>query len=104
MNADTNYSFNPWMRTQVAPAATDWEDQQRSLALLSALTLDEETIRSIRPAVAPVLFPPRDGYESTEPTIQDVLSISGDSIAGGVNFSGRTSGYQGTSYPSMNQA
>lgn len=104
MNADANYSFNPWMRNyEAAPARTDWEMQQRSFALLSSLALDDETIRATRPAVAPILFPPRDGFERSEPTIGDVLGISGDSVAGGVNFSGRTSGYQGTSYPSTNQ-
>jgi hypothetical protein len=104
--ADGVYTPNPWMRGGYGTLArhpwyNNWEDEQEHLALLSAMSLSAEAIRGIRPPVPGMLFPPRDGLVKSVPTIEDVLSIGPYSIARD-DFSGRASGYQGSSYPSLN--
>lgn len=45
--------------------------------------------------------PPRFGYRTTTPDIIDILNVDDYSITPWNDYSGRTSGYQGTSYPAL---
>lgn len=46
--------------------------------------------------------PPRFGYRSTPPTIMDVINVNDVYNPQWADWSGRVSGYQGTSFPSLN--
>jgi hypothetical protein len=93
--ANTVYSAKPWASN---------EERLLSQALSVADTpgaILQETVRPPLPRVQ--LFPPRFGYRTEQPTIQDVLMNLDATFPGArVDYSGSQSGYQGTSYPSMN--
>lgn len=104
MNADSNYSVNPWMDNlpvQVKRPNASYEDAATAAALASAMSEPAEAIRSIRPPLAIDPFPPRYGYREEALGIADIVRL--DDIFERRDFSGRKSGYSGTSYPSMNQ-
>jgi hypothetical protein len=75
------------------------------LALASA-DLTYEQIESIRPPLPQVqLFPPRFGYRPyvDQFRIEDVVDLDLLYPGSRVDFSGSTSGYQGSSFPALNQ-
>jgi hypothetical protein len=61
----------------------------------------QQLVRPPLPQVDP--FPPRFGYEKSEPGIRDVINVDSLWRTDRVDFTGRVSGYSGTSYPSLNQ-
>ena len=104
MNADSNYSINPWMDdvpVQVKRPNASYEDAATAAALDAAMREPAEAIRAIRPPLAIELFPPRFGYRDTALGIEDIVRL--DDLYERRDFSGRKSGYEATSYPSMNQ-
>lgn len=74
-------------------------------AALDTITRPASQLRTlVRPPLPQIqLMPPRFGYEKREPGLLDVLDA--DAVFGNprVDYSGRTSGYQGSAYPSLNQ-
>jgi hypothetical protein len=58
-------------------------------------------VRPPLPQVDPV--PPRFGYDKEEPGIRDVINVDAIWNPTRSDFTGRVSGYSGTSYPSLNQ-
>lgn len=80
-DADSNYSFNPWMQ-DVPPIESELpgyynQDQQlRYEALVSQLSMTADEIRTIRPPVGNQPFPPRFGYPQEQPTVMDILKMS----------------------------
>lgn len=87
--ADTNYSPRPWAQQVTGEA----------LATVMAENADE--IRAIRPPIPIILFPPKFGYRDEALGIDDIVRLN--SIYPRYDFSGRQSGYQGTSFPCLNQ-
>lgn len=81
MDASGNYSPRPWMDNppiQVRlkkPAYNSYDDEIRVADLVDNLSTPSEVIRQIRPPVGNIPFPERFGYEQSQPTIADVLSI-----------------------------
>lgn len=75
MYADSNYSFNPWMR-DVLPQMQPDND---AIELLAQEEMVEALITQSPPPV-PAGYTPRLGYESHEPTIDDVLNIGATSM------------------------
>lgn len=47
--------------------------------------------------------PPRFGYRNTTPDIYDILNVQDEFISRAADWSGKVSGYQGTSFPHLNQ-
>ncbi len=47
--------------------------------------------------------PPRFGYRSTTPDIYDILNVDEEFSSPMTDWSGKVSGYQGTSFPTINQ-
>jgi hypothetical protein len=105
LNADSNYSPNPWMQDipiqAKKPAYYSYEDQTTYEALVSALSMPAEEIRAIRPRVGNVPFPPREGYEKHEPTLMDVLMVGPDTLRQDTPTK-QDSGMQGTQGPTLN--
>lgn len=104
MNADGNYSISPWMQNvpvQAGRPDTSYEDAVTGEALSAAMGEPAESIRNRRPLLNIELFPPRFGYRSDALGISDVARV--DALYQRVDFTGRQSGYQGTSYPVLNQ-
>jgi hypothetical protein len=65
------------------------------------MTESADEIRAIRPPIPINLFPPRFGYRTEALGIQDIVRL--DDLFQRYDFTGKQSGYQGTSYPSLNQ-
>lgn len=66
------------------------------------LTQDALASTEVRPPIKNIgMKPPRFGYRTTTPDIIDVLNVDDYIITPWNDFSGRVSGYQGTSYPSL---
>ena len=104
MDADSNYSPRPWMQNvplQASRPNTSYQDQLTADALRSATLDTAEEIRNRRPPVGGYPFPVRFGYRDTALGIADIVRL--DNIYTRLDFSGKQSGYQGTSYPSLNQ-
>lgn len=88
-SADSNYSPRPWAQ------------QVTGEALAAVLAESADEIRAIRPPLPITLFPPKFGYRTEALGIDDIVRLS--SIYPRYDFTGKQSGYQGTSYPSLNQ-
>lgn len=121
--ADSNYGKRPWSQpheliingeTHIVDQPIDGPSRPNNyqtfiedLALAPTQNLgndmSDEQIRSIRPSALPQvdLLPPKFGYDETPLQITDVVSL--DNRFERISFSGRVSGYEGTSYPSLNQ-
>lgn len=100
------YSPNPWMqdiptRVSKKPTYMSYEDQITGEALAAAMTQDPNEIRAIRPPIPVNPFPPKYGYRTEALGIRDIVRL--DDLFQRYDFSGKQSGYQGTSYPSLNQ-
>lgn len=102
---DGVYGYRPWM--QNVPQPTDrtgspYEQDVTDAALAAssgAMSADE--IREIRPLLPITPFPPRFGYREDVLGIDDIARL--DDIYRRIDFTGRSSGYSGSSYPSLNQ-
>lgn len=58
----------------------------------------------VRPPIPNIgLIPPRFGYRSTTPDIYDILNVDEEFSSPMTDWSGKVSGYQGTSFPTINQ-
>lgn len=92
-NADTVYAPKPW---------ASHEERLVSEALASASApgaVLQETVRPPLPRV--VLFPPRFGYRTEPLGIKDILDVNATFPSARVDYSGSSSGYSGTSTPSL---
>jgi hypothetical protein len=78
-----------------------YEDQVTGAALAASMTETPEEIRAIRPPIPINPFPPRFGYRVDALGIDDIVRL--DDLYERQDFSGKKSGYSGTSYPSLNQ-
>ncbi len=59
---------------------------------------------NVRPPIPNIgRTPPRFGYRNTTPDIYDILNVDSVFTSRWGDFSGAVSGYQGTSFPSLNQ-
>ncbi|WP_019629622.1 hypothetical protein [Actinomadura atramentaria] len=86
---DTVYAPKPWASNEerlVDDALATW-------------TLPAQMLRDIRPLYPQKLFRPRFGYENRALGIDDIARV--DELYQRVDFSGRRSGYQGTSFPAL---
>lgn len=97
LQADTSYdgSMRPWQSHEENLVGSSLAAQQNMTA---------EQIRAIRPPLPRTqLFPPRFGYDRTVLGIRDVINVQ--SVFGNprVDYSQSTSGYSGTSFPSLAQ-
>lgn len=104
MNADGNYSPRPWMQNvpvQVSRPNASFEDSMTAEALSASMGESAESIRQRRPPMPITLFPPKFGYRDEALGIADIVRL--DTIYQRLDFSGRQSGYSGSSYPSLNQ-
>lgn len=102
-SADTNYSPRPWMQNtppQSRPNTT-YQDQLTAEALATSMIDSADEIRMIRPPLPITAFPPKFGYRVDALGIDDLVQLN--RIYPRADFSGRQSGYQGTSFPSLNQ-
>lgn len=70
-------------------------------ALDADFEMDDDQIRLLTGPLPIDRFPNRFGYRTEALGIGDVARL--DDLYERVDFSGRKSGYQGTSYPSLNQ-
>ena len=103
MNADGVYGYRPWMQNVPAanPQPNDYEAAVTKAALAPTMGMDEEAIRQIRPLLNINPFPNRFGYRTEALGIRDIARV--DSLYERIDYTGRQSGYQGSSYPSLNQ-
>jgi len=106
MDADTNYSDRPWMRNtpdavQLKRPNASYEDAMTAQALSASMGEPVEAIRAIRPPLQITPFPPRFGYRTDALGIADIVTL--DDLYVRRDFSGRQSGYSGSSMPSLNQ-
>lgn len=102
MNADGNYSIAPWMQNvpvQMPGSTGTYEDTVTAQALSAAMGEPAESIRNRRPLLNVDPFPPRYGYRTDALGISDVATL--DRLYQRTDFTGRQSGYQGTSFPAL---
>lgn len=121
--ADSNYGKRPWSQpheliingeTHIVDQPIDGPSRPNNyqtfiedLALAPTQNLgndmSDEQIRAIRPSALPQisLNPPKFGITDDPLKITDVVSL--DNRFARIDFSGRQSGYTGTSYPSLSQ-
>jgi hypothetical protein len=92
VNADTNYSFNPWMAA--APRQGDNVDPSPALGPVETI----QGIMDLNPLPPPAGYTQRLGYENREPTIMDVLTI-GPNVLMRDTPTRQESGMQGTMRP-----
>lgn len=72
--------------------------------LTERLTQAAMASANIRPPIPNIgRTPPRFGYRSITPDIYDILSVNEVFSRQMTDFSGKVSGYQGTSFPTINQ-
>lgn len=99
--ADSNYGISPWM--QAPPERVGLPNRTYEMTAtgeaLSAPFEPSEEIRLRRPPLPIPLFPPRFGYDNSTLGIADVARL--DDRFERRDFSGRKSGYEGTSTPSQ---
>lgn len=95
-SADTVYDrTKPWQSN---------EERLTGQALAAVATLDAAQIQSIRPPIPRIGFlPPRFGYWQEALGIRDIVRLDQIYPGARVDYSGSQSGYQGTSFPSLNQ-
>lgn len=79
----------------------NYEEFITQAALDADYTMDSDQIRQIQGPLNLDLFPPRFGYRNEALGIGDIANLN--DLYRRVDFSQRQSGYQGTSYPSLNQ-
>lgn len=90
----------PQPPVQIARPNPTYEDAVTGAALQAAMSESAEQIRAIRPPLPQIqLFPPRFGYRQEALGIDDIVRL--DDIYRPFDFTGKQSGYQGTSYPSL---
>jgi hypothetical protein len=86
---------------------TPWQSNEERLtsqAIASALLMSSDQIRALRPPIPRISFlPPRFGYRVDAIGIRDLIDINKTFPGARVDYSQAQSGYQGTSYPSLNQ-
>lgn len=103
-SANSQYGIRPWM-TNVPVAGpsrpNNYEEFMTQAALAADYEMDDDQIREIQGPLNLELFPPRFGYRTEALGIKDIANLN--DIYRRVDFSQRQSGYQGTSYPSLNQ-
>ena len=75
------------------------EERLVSQALASALSMPAEQLRQMPPQRP--LFPPRFGYDDTEPGISDVVQVDRRYPDSSAALSGTSGGYTGSSGPSL---
>ena len=103
-SADTNYSPRPWMQNvpaQLSRPNASYQDQVTAEALATSMTDSADAIRAIRPPLLIDPFPPKFGYRVDALGIDDLVQLN--RLYPRADFSGRQSGYQGSSFPSLNQ-
>ena len=91
----------PNLPVQIQRPNSSFEDQLTGAALAAAMSESADEIRAIRPPLPINPFPPRFGYRVDALGIRDIVHL--DDLFRRYDFSGKQSGYQGTSYPSLNQ-
>src|SRR4051812_9819031 len=92
-NADTVYAPKPW---------ASHEERLTSEALASATAAGSDLQAGVRPPIPRViLFPPRFGYRTEPLGIRDILDVDHAFPSARVDYSGSSSGYSGTSTPSL---
>jgi hypothetical protein len=92
-NADTVYAPKPWASN---------EERLVSEALAANTTPGSVLQSAVRPPLPRVvLFPPRYGYRTEPYGIRDVLDVDNAFPTARVDYSGSSSGYSGTSTPSL---
>lgn len=81
-----------------------WQSNEERLAgqALATASVPAQQIRQIRPPVPVELFPPKYGYRRAAFGIDDVVRVGELYPQARTDFSGRVSGYQGTSFPALN--
>lgn len=102
--ASSNYSPRPWMQNvpvQIKRPNMSYEDQITGEALAAVMSESADDIRAIRPPIPVNPFPPKFGYRTEAFGISDIVRL--DALYKRYDFTGKNSGYQGTSYPSLNQ-
>lgn len=104
MNADSVYDRRAWNAYNAAPPWQSNEERLCGEALAANANMSSDQIASIRPPIPRVgLFPPKFGYRQDAIGIRDIVQIDNVFPGARVDYSGSTSGYSGTSYPSLNQ-
>jgi hypothetical protein len=86
---------------QIKRPNASYEDMETGEALASAMSMDADQIRAIRPPLPINPFPPKFGYRDTAFGIEDIVHLN--DLFQRYDFTGKQSGYQGTSYPTLNQ-
>lgn len=76
-------------------------DEQRVTERLVANATANALVRPPIPNIGRTA--PRFGYRTTTPDLEDVLHVDQVFSSQWSDYSGRVSGYQGTSFPSLNQ-
>lgn len=76
------------------------EEQYVTAKLIAAATASA----AVRPPIPNIgKIPPRFGYRSITPDIYDILDVDNEFNSPMTDWSGRVSGYQGTSFPTISQ-
>jgi hypothetical protein len=91
----------PDVPIQIQRPNGSYEDQRTGAALASQMEMSADEIRAIRPPLPINPFPPRFGYRVDAFGIGDIVHL--DDLFRRYDFSGSQSGYQASSYPSLNQ-
>ena len=102
--ANGQYGIRPWMtNTPVAGPSrpNNYEEFITQAALAADFELDSNQIRALQGPLNLNPFPDRFGYRTSVLGIRDIAKL--DDIYRRVDFTQRQSGYQGSSYPSLNQ-
>lgn len=87
---------------QIQRPNDSYEQRVTGAALASQMGESAEEIRKIRPPLGMIqLFRPKFGYRVGALGIDDIVHLN--DLFTEYDFSGNKSGYQGTSYPSLNQ-
>lgn len=92
---DTVYNHRPW----------ESNEERLTTDALNAATQPAAMVRQIRPYLPQTeLLPARFGYrpyEDRQTSIEDIMRLDVLYPAGRLDYSGRVSGYQGTSFPAL---
>ncbi len=99
-----DYGQRPWNKNTPTGdpyyGSSQNEQDLTAAALAPVMGMSDAQIRKIRPVIPITLFPKRFGYNTDQITIYDIGLV--DQMFRRVDFSGRSSGYSGSSYPSYN--
>lgn len=84
-----------------------WQSNEERLvgeALGTTAGMTADDIRAIRPPIPRIgLFPPRFGLSKPPLGIRDIIDIEHYYPGARTDYSGMSSGYQGSSFPTLNQ-